>query len=107
MITGNPVVESLIISLGVLFVLILLVPNEWITPFHNKRIKPVDTEFEKALSFCYALLAPSSDASDLIAQNKDRALAAHKALYERRPHTEPYDVMMARMKTLDDSRLSN
>ena len=60
-------------------------------------------DIDRALSFCYTILSPNHPMSaDLIIEaNRERADEAHRAIYNLRPHVEPYDVMMARMKALD------
>ena len=54
---------------------------------------------ERALTFCYALLAPGQDANAIIAASPDRAREAHRAIYERKPHAISYDSMMAAYST--------
>jgi DNA-binding HxlR family transcriptional regulator len=57
----------------------------------------IPMELDSALSFCYALLAPGQNANDILKANADKALAAHRAIYERRPQPDSYDDMMANL----------
>jgi hypothetical protein len=54
------------------------------TPAEEKEL-----EFEDALSFCYALVAPGVDANKLITLNPSIADRA-----QRKSRTIPYDIMM-------------